>query len=44
MRRAWNLAIIVERRGGYRVLVGKPDGKTHLEDPGVDGSRILKRS
>jgi hypothetical protein len=24
------------------VLVGKPDGKNHLEDPGVDGRIILK--
>jgi hypothetical protein len=22
----------------YRVLVGKPEGKNHLEDQGVDGS------
>jgi len=26
-----------ERRGVYRVLVGKPEGKNHLENPGVDG-------
>ena len=25
-----------------RVLVGKPEGKNHLEDLGVDGSVILK--
>jgi hypothetical protein len=31
-----------ERRGVYRVLVGKPEGKKHLEDPGVDGRIILK--
>jgi len=30
------------RRGVYRVLVGKPGGKNHLEDPGVDGRIILK--
>jgi hypothetical protein len=24
-------------RNVYRVLVGKPDGKGHLEDQGVDG-------
>ena len=31
-------------RGGavYRVLVGKPDGKSHLGDPGVDGRIILR--
>ena len=26
-----------QRRGAYRVLVGKPEGKNDLEDPGVDG-------
>ena len=31
-----------ERRCAYRVLVGKPEGKNHLEDPGVDGRIILK--
>ena len=30
-----------ERRGVYRVLVGKPD-RDHLEDPGVDGCIILR--
>jgi hypothetical protein len=25
----------------YRVLMGKPEGKEHLEDPGVDGRIIL---
>jgi len=29
------------RRGEYRVLVGKPEGQNHLEDPGVD-RRIIK--
>jgi hypothetical protein len=28
-------------RGAYRILVGKPEGRNHLEDPGVDGI-ILK--
>jgi len=32
-----------ERRGLYRVLVGKPEGKGHLGDPGVDGKIILRR-
>jgi hypothetical protein len=27
-------------RGVFRVLVGKRDGKNHLEDPGIDG-RII---
>ena len=30
-----------ERRDVYGVLVGKPEGKYHLGDPGVDG-RILR--
>ena len=30
-----------ERRDVYRVLVGKLEGKNHLEDLGVDG-RILR--
>jgi len=31
-----------ERRGVYRVLVGKPEGKRPLGRPGVDGRIILK--
>ena len=31
-----------EKRGIYRVLVGIPEGKDHLGDPGIDG-RILLR-
>jgi len=31
-----------ERRGVYKVLVGKPERKNHLEDPGVDGRIILR--
>jgi len=30
-----------EWRGSCRVLVGKPEGKNHLGDPGVDGRIIL---
>jgi len=30
-----------ERRDAYTALVGKPEGKSHLEDLGMDG-RILK--
>jgi hypothetical protein len=33
---------MVENRGVYRVLVGKPEGKIHLKDPGVDGRIILR--
>jgi hypothetical protein len=31
-----------ERRGLYRVLVGKPEGRKHLEDPDIDGRIILR--
>jgi hypothetical protein len=31
-----------ERRGAYRALVGKPEGRNHLKDPDVDGRIILK--
>jgi hypothetical protein len=31
-----------ERRGVHRVLVGKPEGKNHLGDPGIDGKIILR--
>ena len=31
-----------ERRGVYRVLVGKTEGKSHLEDPDIDGMIILR--
>ena len=36
-----HLARMGERRGVYRVLVWKPEGNNHLEDPGVDGRLIL---
>ena len=42
MRWAGHVARTGERRGLYRVLVGKPEGKNHLEDPGVDGRIILR--
>ena len=31
MRWAWHVARMVERRGAYRVLVGKPEGETTWE-------------
>jgi hypothetical protein len=31
-----------ERRNVYRVLVGKPEGRDHLKNPGVDGRIILR--
>ena len=36
------MARMGERRGVYRVLVGKPEGKNHLEDLGVDGRITLR--
>jgi hypothetical protein len=42
MRWAEHVARMGKRRGAYRVLLGKPEGKNHLEDQGVDGSVILK--
>jgi hypothetical protein len=32
----------LEKKGAYRVLVGKPKGKNHFEVPCVNGSIILK--
>jgi hypothetical protein len=31
-----------EGRGAYSLLMGKPDGRGHLEDPGVDGRVMLE--
>jgi len=31
-----------ESRGVCRVFVGKPEGKNHLENPGVDGRIIFR--
>jgi len=36
MRWAGRVARIGERRNSYRVLVGKPEGRRHLEDSDVD--------
>jgi hypothetical protein len=30
------------RRGAYRIMVRKPEGKNHLGDPVLDGRIILK--
>jgi hypothetical protein len=30
-----------KRRGAYMVLVRRPEGKNHLEEPGVDGRIIV---
>ena len=42
MRQAWHVAHTGEGRGASRVWVGKPEGKNHLEDPGIDWRIILK--
>ena len=42
MRWAGHVTRIGKRRGVYRVLVGKPEGKSHLEDTGIDGRIILR--
>jgi len=41
MRWAWHVAHMRQRSGAYRVLVGKPNLKDHLEDPDVDVRLIL---
>ena len=43
MRWAGHVARMIEERGVYRVLVGKPEGKNRWEDLGVDGWIILGR-
>ena len=43
MRWAGHVACVGERRGVYRVLVGKPEReRDHLEDCSVDGRIILR--
>src|SRR5215469_14541607 len=43
MRWAGHVARMGEGRGVHRVLVGKPEGKSHRGDPDVDGRIILRR-
>jgi len=43
MRWAGHVARMVEERGVYRFLVGKPEGRNHWGDLGVDGWIILGR-
>jgi len=38
-----HVACIGESRGVFRVLVGSPEGKSHLQDPDMDGRIILRR-
>jgi len=42
MRWAGHVARMGEERGVYRVLLGKPEGKRHWGDLGVDGWIILR--
>jgi len=37
-----HVARMGESRGVYRVLVGKPERKSHLDDSGIDGRIILR--
>jgi hypothetical protein len=41
MRWAWHVASMGEVRGAYNILVGKPEGRNHWEDLGVDGRITL---
>jgi hypothetical protein len=41
MRWMGHVAYMGEKRGVYRVLVGKPEGNRPLGDPGIDGRIIL---
>jgi len=36
-----HVALIREKRGVYRVLVGTPTVREHLEDVGVDGMLVV---
>jgi hypothetical protein len=42
MRLAGHVARFGKRRGSYRVLMGKPEGKNLLKDLSLDGRIILK--
>jgi hypothetical protein len=42
MRLAGHVARMGEKRGAYRILVGRPEGRSHLGDPGIDRRIILK--
>ena len=41
IRGVGHVACMGWRRGVYRVLVGKPEGRNHLKDTGIDGRIIL---
>ena len=42
MRWAEHVPRMGDRTRVYRVLVGKPEEKNHLGDPGIDGRIILR--
>jgi len=42
MRLAGHVVYMGKRRGIYRVLLGNPEGRDHLGDPGIDGRIILR--
>jgi len=42
MRWTGHVARMAARRGACRVSVGKPEGKSYLGDPGIDGRIILR--
>jgi hypothetical protein len=42
MRWAGYVACTGDRKGAYRILVGKPEGKTPFRRLSVDGMMILK--
>jgi hypothetical protein len=42
MRWAGHVAHLGEVRGAYNILVGKPEGRNHWEDIGVDGRITLR--
>ena len=42
MRWSGHVARMEAKRVLCRVLVGKPEGRNHLKDPGIDGTRLLK--
>ena len=43
MRWARHVAYMGDRRGAYKILVGKPEGNYHLKDLDADGRVLLKR-
>jgi hypothetical protein len=42
MRGARHVARMEEKRGAYRILVGRPEGSHHLGEPAVEGRIIVK--